>query len=460
MKKFLLSITALLVLIHAQAQQQLKPFQQGDRVAFVGNSITDNGHYHSYIWLYYMTRFPNRRIEVMNGGIGGDDVKNITTRIDKDVFARKPNIMTLTFGMNDSGYMEYFAPDAAEKSKNKIQVCYDRYQVLEQKLKNHPEIKKIIIASSPYDQTAKIKTKPYPKKNDAIGKIAEFQQASAKKNNWGFIDFQHPMTAINVREQQTDSAFTLCGRDRIHPDNDGHMVMTYLFLKGQGLAGYDVADVNIDAAGKKVRKTVNCTITNLVSTKNGVKFNYLAGALPFPVDTLPKGFEAQVPASRALKVVPFTDDMNREMVYVNGLTDGNYTLKIDGRAIGKWAAADYVKGINLATIVNTPQYQQALSLMHMNEERFQIERRLRMYIWMNYGFLQEKGLLYNDGPAAMDSVNKASIKNPFVRMNQDNYTLARFPEVREGWRNQQKAIVNQIYTSNKPKNHLIEVVAE
>ncbi|RYZ95084.1 MAG: hypothetical protein EOP47_26530, partial [Sphingobacteriaceae bacterium] len=272
MKKIILSITASLLLLQVSAQN-VKPFQQGDRVAFVGNSITDNGHYHSYIWLYYMTRFPNRRIEIFNGGIGGDDVKNIDTRIQQDVFARKPNIMTLTFGMNDSGYSEYLAPDAAEKSKAKIQKCYDNYQSLQKKLIDHPEIKKIIIASSPYDQTAKIKTKPFPKKNDAIVKIAEFQEASAKKNNWGFIDFQRPMTAINIREQQTDSAFTLCGRDRIHPDNNGHLVMAYLFLKGQGLANYDVADVNIDAAAKKVKVAVNCTVTNLVSSPKLVKFD-------------------------------------------------------------------------------------------------------------------------------------------------------------------------------------------
>ena len=38
--------------------QDIAPFRKGDRVTFVGNSITDGGHYHSYIWLYYMTHFP------------------------------------------------------------------------------------------------------------------------------------------------------------------------------------------------------------------------------------------------------------------------------------------------------------------------------------------------------------------------------------------------------------------
>jgi hypothetical protein len=39
--------------------QAIQPFKKGDRVVFTGNSITDGGHYHSYIWLYYLTHFPN-----------------------------------------------------------------------------------------------------------------------------------------------------------------------------------------------------------------------------------------------------------------------------------------------------------------------------------------------------------------------------------------------------------------
>lgn len=57
--------------------QELKPFQQGDRVAFLGNSITEAGYYESYVWLYYMTHFQNRRITVMNAGIGGDTAENM-----------------------------------------------------------------------------------------------------------------------------------------------------------------------------------------------------------------------------------------------------------------------------------------------------------------------------------------------------------------------------------------------
>ncbi|WP_432327281.1 hypothetical protein ACRQ5D_27590 [Mucilaginibacter sp. P25] len=59
--------------------------------------------------------------------------------------------------------------------------------------------------------------------------MIDFQQAAAKRNNWGYVDFYHPMTEINLREQAKDSTFSLTPNDRVHPDNDGHLVMAYLF---------------------------------------------------------------------------------------------------------------------------------------------------------------------------------------------------------------------------------------
>ena len=63
---FLLSLSV----ISATASAQLAPFNAGDKVAFIGNSITEQGYYESYIWLYYMLHYPKRRITIFNKGIG------------------------------------------------------------------------------------------------------------------------------------------------------------------------------------------------------------------------------------------------------------------------------------------------------------------------------------------------------------------------------------------------------
>ena len=69
--------------------QTVKPFKEGERAVFLGNSITDGGHYHSYIWLYYMTRFPDMPIRVFNGGIGGDTAYDMNKRLDGDISAHR-----------------------------------------------------------------------------------------------------------------------------------------------------------------------------------------------------------------------------------------------------------------------------------------------------------------------------------------------------------------------------------
>src|SRR3954464_14887772 len=101
--------------------QSVAPFKAGDRVVFVGNSITDGGHYHSYIWLYYMTHFPDRRITCLNAGIGGDVAAQINDRFEDDVLSKKPTVLTLTWGMNDTGYFEWYRADAKDSMQKKIQ---------------------------------------------------------------------------------------------------------------------------------------------------------------------------------------------------------------------------------------------------------------------------------------------------------------------------------------------------
>src|SRR5690606_26550239 len=107
MRRFFIGILVLALGANRLSAQQIAPFQDNDRVVFLGNSITDGGHYHSYIWLYYMTRFPAMNLTVLNAGIGGDRVWDMLKRLDGDVFSKQPTVLFTTFGMNDSGYFEY-----------------------------------------------------------------------------------------------------------------------------------------------------------------------------------------------------------------------------------------------------------------------------------------------------------------------------------------------------------------
>lgn len=460
MNRFIFLLACLVTFNLCRAQQPLKPFVAGDRVVFVGNSITDGGHYHSYIWLYYMTHFPNRKMEMFNAGIGGDVAEQIYNRFDEDVITKKPTVVTVTFGMNDTRYFEFTRPDAKEIAKKSVQTSYESYLKIEKKLQKMTGVKKVLITSSPYDETVKVKNNYFPGKQAAMLEVADFQEASAKKNGWSFVDFARPMIAISKREQAKDSLFTLCMSDRIHPENSGHLVMAYTFLKAQGLAGQKVAGVGINATQKKVTLQDNCTISGLTVSQRSVRFNYLAKSLPYPIDTVPHGWNVVKKASDALPVIPFMEEFNRELVQVSGLKDtAHYSLKIDGQLMGVWTGSEWNEGVNLAAIYNTPQYQQSMAIMHLNEERWEIERRFRNYNYLEFNTLKPRGLLYKDDQSTWDTLEYVADHNKdiFVKGNLDNYSRARFKGVREGWQREMDALVNEIYQINKPLVRKIEI---
>ena len=438
---------------YLQAQTTIPRFEEGERVVFVGNSITHGGHYHSFIWLYYMTRFPDKPITIMNAGIGGESAWDMKDRLDYDVFNRKPTYVTLTFGMNDTGYDIYMKDNAKELSEQRIAKSLESYREIEERLLAKNKIKKVLIGGSPYDETSKFNNFILRNKNNAILKIIDAQRTSAKKNGWGFVDFNQPMREISRKEQEADSTFTFCRIDRIHPDNDGQMVMAYLFLKAQGLAGDEVSSVSIDAYHSSVITHKNCKISKLKKNGADLTFDYLAYALPYPLDSISRSGWGNKRSQRdAMQLVPFMEEFNQERFQVTNLEKGMYRLTIDNQSSEKLA-----NGVNLADYPNTPQYQQAAKIMYLNEERFEVEKRFREYLWTEYSFLKKEGLLFADDQKAIDKLKEYLPKDGFLRMSYDWYIKAMNPEIREVWSNYMKNLVETIYKINKPVTHKVRL---
>jgi len=441
-----------------QAQTVIPRFEKGERVVFIGNSITHGGHYHSFIWLYYMTRFPNKPITIMNAGIGGESAWDMKDRLDDDVFDRKPTYVTLTFGMNDTGYDIYMKDNARELSEQRIAKSLESYREIEGRLLNKNKVTKVLIGGSPYDETSKFNNFILHDKNDAILKIIDAQRASAKKNGWGFVDFNEPMQEISRKEQETDSTFTFCRIDRIHPDNDGQMVMAYLFLKAQGLAGNEVSSVSIDAYHSSIVAHKNCKISKLKKNGADLTFDYLAYALPYPLDSISRhGWGDKKSQRDAMHLVPFMEEFNQERFQVTNLEKGMYRLTIDNQFINELSSEELADGVNLADYPNTPQYQQATKIMYLNEERFEVEKRFREYLWTEYSFLKKEGLLFADNQKAVDKLKEYLPKDIFLRASYDWYIKAMHPEIRDVWSNYMKTIVETIYKINKPVTHKVKL---
>ena len=143
------------------------------------------------------------------------------------------------------------------------------------------------------------------------------------------------------------------------------------------------------------------------------------------------------------------DEMNREVLKVTGLK-GDYKLLIDDEEIGTWSGDDLAKGINLAAESKTPQYQQALTVMHLNEYRWEIERTFREYAWTQFAFFQQKGLLFANDRQAIKVMDENLDKNGWLKGHRDGYTKMMFDAVRDAREQEMDVLINKIYEVNKP----------
>lgn len=458
--KFSISFFLLTICLYSFAQKSPEPFESGDRVVFAGNSITEHGFYETYIWLYYITHFPEKKILVMNGGIGGDVARQVYVRLDSDLLAKKPNVLTIDFGMNDSRYFEYPMHKNRIDSVRKaaIDTSYYWFKKMRDKLNTHPEIKKVMLASSPYDETMKNGKEPFTGKFKTMEGIIAFQKDEAIKNKWAYVDFFYPMTELDKKGQQTDTAFTTTGDDRIHPGNAGHFVMAYLFLKAQGLANKPIADVAVDAKSNKVIKTDNATISSVSKTANGVSFKYMAKSLPFPIDSTARVWMNPHKQYEALNIIPFVKEFDQELLSIKNLdASAKYNLTIDGNVINSFSGSELNDGINLAVISNTPQYQQAKKVMELQLKHKDLEDKIRAYYWVNYDYLYDKGWFLQDSQAITDSIMTEAKKNPFINGKKEAYMETHEKSQRDAIQQQMKDMEVEMYKLAQPVAHTIAI---
>jgi lysophospholipase L1-like esterase len=91
--------TLLLTLSESHAIAQPAPLAP-NRIVFLGDSITD-GHTYPSLVAQALADAGKPTPIATNAGIGGDTAKGMTARLDRDVLRYKPDVMTLSAGIND-----------------------------------------------------------------------------------------------------------------------------------------------------------------------------------------------------------------------------------------------------------------------------------------------------------------------------------------------------------------------
>src|SRR6266478_3240345 len=301
----------------AQSDFYLK---DGDRVVFNGDSITDQRLYTTFTESYVLTRFPRLKVSFVHSGWGGDRVTGggggpIDLRLQRDVFAYKPTVMTIMLGMNDGSYRAF---------DEKILDTYAKgYRHIVDSVKEAlPGIRITVIQPSPFDDV----TQP-PRfeggYNSVLLRYSQFVKELAEREKLGVADLNSPVVAALEKAKATDAELAKkIIPDRVHPGPGGHLLMAAELLKSWHAPAL-VSAVEIDVSAKKVADTERTRVSEL-KAGDEISWTQLDEALPMPVDL------NDPIVALAVKSSDFLQALNRQTLKVTGLKAANFELKIDG----------------------------------------------------------------------------------------------------------------------------------
>jgi lysophospholipase L1-like esterase len=305
-------------------------FNDGDRVVMIGDSITEQYLYSSYVEAWTLTRFPAWNTTFVNVGINGDEAPGGIRRFKRDVLSQRATALTVGFGMNDGGYRAF---DEAR---------FKRYIDGLRGIADQARAANIRVAWLTPSPVEKYEDGPHSRGyNQTLERFSDgVKQIAAAGPGDLFIDQFHPYVTVLDKFRAANPRDRL-NADWVHPDPPGHCIMAWSILKGMNFPTL-VAAVEIDAASAKIVTARNCRIDGLkAGAGGGLVFNQLDTTLPF--------FPGE--AKKILLWAPVLEELNDYRLKVTGLTASQYEIRLGGKKVAEYSAAALGEGVNMAPAV-------------------------------------------------------------------------------------------------------------
>lgn len=334
----------------AQAQAQGEFYlKDGDRVLFYGDSITDQRLYTTFVETYVATRFPRLKIRYIHSGWSGDKVTGgyggpIDIRLQRDVIAYQPTVVTIMLGMNDARYKAF------------DQGWWDIYtagyeQIVKTLRQSLPKARFTLLQPSPYDDVTRAPT-AVGGYNTVLVRYGEWVKELAQREGLQVADLNTPVVAALTKAVELNPALAIgIIPDRIHPSPGGHALLAAALLRAWN-APATVTAVEIDGAAARIVRAENTKLDGLKTIPGGLTWTQNDAALPL-------SFEREEPRTAlALQAGDVDNLINQQPLKVTGLAAGKYSLKISGVEVGVFSHEELAAGINLA-LLPTPMLKQA-----------------------------------------------------------------------------------------------------
>lgn len=219
-----------------KVDQPMPPLLQGvRRVVCLGDSITQFGEGpDGYVWLvrhYLKNLYPQEGIETLNAGISGNESTDMIARFQHDVLDKKPDLVTISVGVNDVWHGFY---DNHPKGDGPKGVKLEDYRMnVDSMVRQAIAVgaKVVILSTTVIDEDLNSGENRKAKKyNEALREIAGMHGCT-------FIDFQRPFrTLITDYRRTTGGKDNLLTVDGVHVNAQGNKVMAHTILSGLGIS--------------------------------------------------------------------------------------------------------------------------------------------------------------------------------------------------------------------------------
>jgi lysophospholipase L1-like esterase len=311
--------------------------RDGDTVVFLGDSITAARTYGKLIENYTLLRYPTRRARFINAGKGGETAEGALTRLERDIFSRKATVLTVAYGVNDIGWGLH-ADDQHRQRYLKAIV-----QIVQQCKQRGVRVYICSAAVTGAD--------PSRSEDDFLQSMCDEGMKLARENGGQSIDVQRTMREIqksvwkaNEKIEDASKKESLHVADNVHLSELGQTAMAYAILKGLG-APDDVSSVSLDVRDRTLLASAGCKISDIAGMNDRIEFTRLDDGLPL---------NAQTFFALHFRYVPIHERLNRYLLQLKSLPDGQYDLTVDGRKVGTWSSRQLAAGINISSSTPDP----------------------------------------------------------------------------------------------------------
>ena len=241
-------VTAALLLLAPLHAADGLPSLAGKRILVLGDSITQDGRYVSYIEYYLQRLTPEARCDLISIGLSSETVSGLSEpdhprprpcvleRLDRALKAVKPQVVFACYGMND-GIYHPASPErlAAFNTGLRQFITQIRTTGAELVLITPPVFDPVPVSQKTVPLTAGQfgYKSPFVRYDEVL---AEFAAAEAALHEPGVtvIDLHTPMAAALAERRVTDPAFTFA-KDGVHPGDTGHLLMARIIGAALGL---------------------------------------------------------------------------------------------------------------------------------------------------------------------------------------------------------------------------------